>query len=491
MYPRLSFKRPIDIQLAVFLTCLFLSCHSSHKEDSLRAEPLNVLFISIDDLNDWLTPLGGHEQVKSPNIDRLVSEGMLFNNAHSAAPLCNPSRAALMTGVAPDRSGIYYNLHHWRESEVLKDALTIPQYFMKNGYYAAGAGKIFHNKWPDPKSWNDYWPGKTRHMPRDPRPARDNRLNRTREAGHFDWAPLAVKPDSMGDMKSVNWVVDQLQKEHDKPFFLACGIYRPHLPWYVPQEFFDLYPLEELTLPEVIEDDLKDLSDFAKGLAHGFGDPLDINTPDSSITGDHENILKRGVWKEAIRAYLASISFADYCLGELMKGLDNSRYKDNTVVVLWSDHGYHLGEKEHWRKETLWEEATRNLLFIRAPGITTQGSSTDWPVSLLDIYPTLVDICQLPEKKGLDGNSLIDLLKEPAMEWDRHVSTTYGYKNHAVRSRDYRFIRYRDGSEEFYDHTTDPHEWHNRIDSAKYREVIADLKESLPKINKTPVPFSQ
>jgi arylsulfatase A-like enzyme len=478
------------ILILICLWCFAAGCGNSKQVDSNTNRP-NVLFISIDDLNDWLSPLGGNPQVITPNFDQLANEGMLFTNAHCASSLCNPSRAAVMTGIIPSRSGIYYNLHHWRDSELLKDALTIPQYFQKHGYFAAGAGKIYHNKWPDPESWDEYWPDKINHMPRDPMPDTIRKLSNVKGAGHFGWAPLENDLSEMGDVQTVNWIKSQLKKEHDKPFFLACGIYKPHLPWYLPREFFEMYPIEDIQVPELNFNDLDDVPEFARGLAHGFGDIMDVNTLDRSIPSDHEMIQERDLWKEAYQGYLASISFADHCLGTLIEALKESGHYDHTIIILWSDHGYHMGEKEHWRKETLWEEATRSVLLIRAPGLTSKTSKSDWPVSLMDIYPTLLELCNLPEKQGLDGNSLVDLLEDPLMKWDKPVLITYGFRNHAIRSKNYRYIKYRDGSEELYDHSKDPNEWTNLADSPDYEDIREYLRGYMPAENKEPVPIRQ
>ncbi|MDX9880470.1 MAG: sulfatase [Prolixibacteraceae bacterium] len=471
------------------MAIIFWSCNSNRKNESEGGKPFNILFISIDDLNDWVSPLGGNVQVLTPNMDEFVKEGMLFKNAYCTSPLCNPSRVSIMTGVTPHKSGIYYNPQNMRKSEVLNSSLTIPQYFRNYGYYCAGAGKIFHNKWPDPVSWDNYWPGKKNHMPKDLKPENPN-ANGLFLPRSMDWAPLNVKCDSMGDMRSVNWILKQLDNTYDKPFFLACGIYRPHLPWYVPKEFFDLYPIEQIILPETINDDLSDVPDFAKILARGFGDPMDRSTQEMPIKTDHEIILENDAYKEAIQGYLASISFADHCLGILIKGLRESPYYNNTLVILWSDHGFHLGEKEKWCKETLWEEATRSLFFIRAPGITSGGSFTEWPVSLLDIYPTLIDLCSLPKKENLDGNSLVELLKNPSVKWDKPVLTTYGYKNHTIRSKEFRYIKYRDGSKELYNHINDSNEWYNLADQKEYLNVIEDFERLLPKEDMEPVPYT-
>jgi arylsulfatase A-like enzyme len=488
IYLKLIFLKKIRIHIIITSIVFFLSCQSNIKDREERRKPFNILFIVIDDLNDWVSPLGGNDQVITPNIDRLVKEGMLFKSAYCPSSLSNPSRVAIMTGVAPYKSGVYYNPQHFRTSEVLGNSLTIPQYLRKYGYYCAGAGKIFHNKWPDPVSWDEYWPGKKNHMPKDPMPEKSNLNGLSMKAG-FDWGPLNVNTEEMGDMQSVKWIIEQLNKTHDKPFFLACGIYRPHLPWYVPKEFYDLYPIEDVKIPKVLPNDLSDVPDFAKGLARGYGDIMDRSTIDRSIKGHNQILVENNHVKEAIQGYLASISFADYCLGKLIEGLKQSQYNANTMVILLSDNGFHLGEKEHWCKETLWEEATRTLFFMKVPGITTENSVTEWPVSLLDIYPTLIELCFLPKKDSLDGNSLVKLLKNPSKKWNKPVLTTYGYKNHTIRSKEFRYIKYRDGSQELYDLVKDPNEWFNLADRAEYSNIIKDFKRFIPKENEAPIPY--
>jgi arylsulfatase A-like enzyme len=428
----------------------------------------NVLFIAVDDLNDWVGCLGGHPDTKTPNIDRLAARGVLFTKAYCAAPVCNPSRASLMTGIRPSTSGVYENQQPMRESSVLKDAVTIPQHFMAHGYTATGGGKIYHGSFPDPASWQAYFPSQQQNQPSNPKPE-NTPANGFPKTGHFDWSPLDNPDSDMGDFKTVDWVSAELKKNHDKPFFLACGIYKPHLPWYVPQKYFDMFPPDKLTLPQVKDDDLDDVPKIGKWLA--------------LRSGDHKKILQHGAWRKAVQGYLASIAFADAQIGRVVDALDASPYAKNTVVVLWSDHGWSLGEKEHWRKFALWEETTRNVFTITAPGITTPGSRCDRVVSLLDVYPTLIDICGLSKRISLEGVSLMPLLKDPSAKWDRPAVTTYLRGNHSVRSERWRYIRYNDGGEELYDHSNDPHEWTNLANKPETSKIKTELAKWLPKVD--------
>lgn len=428
-----------------------------------------VLFMAIDDLNDWVGCLGGHPDVKTPNLDALAGRGVLFTNAHCAAPACNPSRAALMTGIRPSTSGIYENSQPWRKSPVLHDVVTIPQHFMAHGYKAMGSGKIYHGRFPDPPSWQEYWPSATKCKPDDPQ----RKEKAPGSKGHFDWGPVDVPNEEMGDWQVADWVIGQLEKKHDKPFFLGCGFFRPHLPWYVPRKYFDMYPLEKVTLPNVKEDDLDDVPAAGRKMALS--------------SGDHARVLQNHAWRQAVQGYLASISFTDECVGRVVKALDDSPHREDTILVLWSDHGWHLGEKLHWRKFALWEEATHNVLMVTAPGTTAAGGRCGAPVNLLDVYPTLIDLCGLEPKKELEGTSLLPLLKNPAAERNRPTLTTHGHNNHSVRSDRWRYIRYADGSEELYDHSVDEMEWTNLAGKPEYEEVKQDLRKWLPALNAEPV----
>ncbi len=426
---------------------------------AVSAQPKpNVLFIAVDDLNDWIGAYGGYPGVKTPHLDRLARNGELFTRAYCSAPACNPSRASLLTGIRPSSSGVYHNDQPWRPA--LPDGVTLPQYFTANGYEVEGIGKIFHDVYNDPASWPAYH--KVQKSPQPPGAPLKGK-------GHFDWGPVQAKDEDMGDYKNVDHAIAFLQRKRDKPFFLAVGFTRPHLPWYVPQQYFDQYPLNGIRLPEVTNNDLADVP--AAGVA--------IAKPG----GDHTFIKKSGQWKNAIQGYLASITFTDGQIGRLLDALEKSPYKGNTIIVLFGDHGWHLGEKEHWRKFALWEEAARVPFIVVAPGFTKAGSRTGRTVSLLDIYPTLADLCKLPAKKELEGKSLVPLLQNPAVVWERPAVTTHGRNNHAVRSERWRYIRYEDGSEELYDHDKDPQEWKNLAADAQYNNVKSDLAKWLPKVN--------
>jgi choline-sulfatase len=436
-------------------------------KNQLRDKP-NVLFIAIDDLNDWVGCLGGHPDVKTPNLDRLAARGVLFTNAHCPAPLCNASRAALMTGVRPSTSGVYLNSQPMRRSEVLRSAVTLPQHFMAAGYKAIGGGKIFHGGFPDPQSWEQYFPSKTKTKPDDPMPP-NTPLNGIPNARHFDWGPVDVDDDEMGDAKVAEWATQQLRKKHDRPLFLGVGFFRPHLPWYVPRKYFEMYPPEEVTLPNVNPNDLDDIPEVGRKIAN----------PEQ----DHKRVIEHKQWRKAVSAYLACISFTDAMVGRVIDALDNSLYAENTIVVLWSDHGWHLGEKLHWRKFALWEEATHNPMMIVAPGITKPNQKCARPVNLIDMYPTLIDLCDVAPHEGLEGISLLPLLKNPTAKWQRPSLTTFRWNNHSVRSERWRYIRYHDGSEELYDHDTDEMEWNNLARDSKYEHIKEELARWLPKVN--------
>jgi arylsulfatase A-like enzyme len=424
--------------------------------------PPNVLFIAIDDLNDWVGCLGKRPDVKTPNIDKLAKLGTLFTRAYCAAPACNPSRTALMCGLRPSTTGVYHNDQPWRP--VLKDAVTLSQYFMKHGYTAQGGGKIFHNAYNDAASWQ-HW----EKVGAFPHPAGKLPHNGIPNAGHFDWGPVDCDDQDMGDYKVAQWAADFLAKKHDKPFFLAPGFIRPHLPFYAPKKYFEMYPLDRVEVPKTIANDLEDVPPAGVAIA--------------KPNGDHRKVLEANQWKLAVQAYLACITFTDVMVGKVLDALEKSPHRNNTIVVLWSDHGWHLGEKQHWRKFALWEEATRVTFIVAAPGVTKAGTRCDRTVNLLDLYPTLVELCGLPRKDGLEGTSLVPLLRDPAAKWDRPSVTTHGKDNHAVRSEKYRYIRYADGSEELYDHDADPLEWKNLAKDPGLDAVRKELAAHLPKTN--------
>lgn len=416
----------------------------------------NVLFIAIDDLNDWIGPLGGYPGVKTPNLDRLAARATTFSQAYCPAPLCNPSRTGLLTGYYPTSSGIYKNHEDWRVA--LPEAVTLPELFKQNGYHTVGGGKIFH--WNDRTLWHEYFPSVV-----ESGPGADVQQDDDNSAGAMSWGAIDGPDEEMNDYRVTSWAADYLRQEHESPFFLACGIFRPHLPWNVPASYFEQYPLEEIVLPEVLPDDLDDVPAAGQFLA----DP----------GGFHAAILNSGNWAKAVQAYLACISFVDAQVGRLLDALDASPHADNTVIALWSDHGIHLGEKEHWHKSTLWEESGRAPLMIAAPGVTEGGSVCETPIDLVNTYPTLADLCGLPIASELDGVSLRPLLEDPEAAWDRPALTNFRDAN-AVRYGQWRYIRYGDGSEELYDHQADPNEWTNLAGDPACQAIKAQLAAMLP-----------
>ena len=468
---------PIQVCLVRFATLLAIgillaggrsSPVRGEEKSSVAKKRPNVLFIAIDDLNDWTGFLKGHPGAKTPNLDRLAQRGMTFSRAYCSAPACNPSRASLMCGIRPSTSGVYQNSQPWRP--VMKDAVTLTQHFMANGYEAVGCGKIFHGGFDDKASWHDYY-----HPKGDAQPEKKP-LNGIPNTAHFDWGPLDAPDEAMADYKIVDYGIEYLGKSHEKPFFLAVGLHKPHLPWYAPQKYFDAFPLSGIELPKVTDNDLADVPLPGVRMAR----------PD----GDHAKVLKHDQWKKAVQGYLATTSFCDAQIGRLLKAFENSPYAENTIVVLWGDHGWHLGEKEHWRKFALWEEATRVPLIISAPGKIAAGSVCERPVTLLDLYPTLAEYCGLPARSELEGASLVPLLKDPKAAWERPALTTHGKDNHALRSERWRYIRYADGTEELYDHQADPQEWTNLASQTEYASIKQELAAWLPKQNAENAPSS-
>ncbi len=438
----------------------------------IKAAPArrNVLFIAVDDLNDWIGCLGG--PAITPNIDRLAGQGVLFTNAHCAAPLCNPSRAAIMTGRRPSSSGVYENSQPYLTAPLLEGVTTLNHHFRNHGYWTATRGKIYHGtigSFADMKNWDDI-----AHLPGDYTLGGPKPLAGRAGQGNFDFGPTATEDGEMNDYRVASWAIGQLSRRRQQPLFLAAGIYRPHLPWYVPKQYFDLYPLAKIQPPIVREDDLDDIPAIGQKIARS--------------NNDHQRITRAEAWKQAIQAYLACISFADAMIGRILRGLETGPYANDMDVILWSDHGWHLGEKVHWRKFTLWERATRNVLMARFSGVTKPGGTCPRPVNLLDIYPTLTDLCGLPNPGGFDGQSLRRWLANPKAPKREPTLTTFGRNNHAVRSEDWRYIRYRDGSEELYDRRSDPHEWTNLANNPRHMARKADLAQWLPKSNAPDAP---
>ena len=421
----------------------------------------NVLLISIDDLNDWVGCMGGHPQAKTPNIDRVAKMGTLFNNAHCQSPVCNPSRASMMTGRYPHTSGVYFLSPDLKEAPVLKNLKTMPEVFVDHGYKTMAAGKIFHRG--DKRFFQEYLA--TGGF--GPRPQK--KISQPHGHPLWDWGIFPDDDNLMPDMKCAKWAVDQLSQKHDKPFFMGVGFYRPHVPMFATKKWFDMHPKDKIKLPAVRGDDLKDLSQYA----------IDLTNLEH-VSPTHEWVTGAGQWEHAVQSYLASVTFADHCLGLVLDALEKSAHSDNTIIALFSDHGFHLGEKERWAKRSLWEDGTRVPVVVVAPGHKA-AQKTNRPAELLDIFPTLLELAGLPKDETQEGQSLVPLMKNPNREWKHPAITSFGLGNYSIRSTNYRFIKYFDGSCELYDLRDDPHEWKNLIDNPKMKKVIQEHASFIPK----------
>lgn len=442
----------------------------------------NILFIVADDLNAWIGALGRHPQARTPNIDAMARRGALFVNAYCSAPYCNASRMGFFTGRLPSTLSLYHNEDYWGRAE---RPPTFVERLRAHGYATYGAGKVFHGvydyalagrngldaaPWCEKENRDHLW---DLYLPVGKEPLPLSRpLNRLFDFAdfesvpemyrHFDWGPVSYADEvNLPDTNVAQWICNLFKGQLPEPFFLAAGFYKPHLPWYAPQRFFDMHPTESVVLPLVRDDDLDDVPQIARDWALS--------------PRDHELITSRGVWKEAVRGYLACISYLDALVGEIMKALDASRYGRNTAVVLCGDNGFHLGEKLHWRKFALWEEATRVPL-IYVPSGGAQPIRILEPVSLIDIAPTLLDLAGAPADTSTDGCNLRPLLTaEGRPIRPRNVISTWGAGNHSIRTQRWRFTTYQNGGEELYDHAADPHEWTNLASLPEFAGVCKDL----------------
>lgn len=442
----------------------------------------NVLFISVDDMNDWVGCLG-HPSIRTPNIDKLAARGVLFSNAHCAAPLCNPSRTALLTGLRPSTSGVYDNEQYWRPT--MPDVDTIPMYFRKHGYHVAGAGKVFHHvagfnppdqwdefqlqEFDDPWYRRDEWYPWNKKVPAPP----GHPFNGLRNfQGEFDWGVLSKPEAEYGDQRAVDFGEKFFGRRLDKPFFLAVGLWHPHIPMFAPQSYFDLY--KDARIPDAPPDDLDDVPAVGRRFA-------------AFRRQEHERIVGEKKWKDAVQAYMACITFADAMIGRLIAALDASPHARNTAIVFWSDNGWHLGEKQHWHKSTLWQRSTHVPLIFAGAGVQQPGVARRQPVSLLDLYPTLTGLCGLPANRRNEGASLVPLLRDAKARRPPAVCT-YLRNNHAVRDERWRYIRYEDGGEELYDTVADPNEYRNLAGDPKLTKVKHDLARWMPAKNAESVP---
>ncbi len=420
----------------------------------------NVLFIAIDDLNHWVGHLGRNPQAKTPNIDRLAAMGTSFTNAHCAVPSCEPSRCAIMGGRRPWTSGCYLNGHQWQEIQPVGQGLSAQ--FLQAGYYVAGSGKIYHSMKYFPGEWSEYMPkeGLSNNGPRV----------QSYDGYLVDKKHPQLKDQDIIDWHSVDYCIERIngsKGDADKPFFLACGLYKPHLAFVAPRKYYADFPLNSIKLPPHRKDDLKDIPNAGVRMANPGG--------------DHRKFLKSGRWKAAIQSYLATIAYTDMNVGRLLDALDSSPKKDNTIIVLWSDHGWSLGEKQHWRKFALWEETTRTPYIWVVPGLTKAGTRSSRAVDLMSLYPTLCELADIERPKHVEGHSIVPLLKDPNHPWEHPAISTHGKGNHAVRTETHRYIRYANGDEELYHNQDDPYEWTNLAKDKKYDQLKQQLARHLPR----------
>lgn len=531
-------RRLVSLRLVASFTIAVLALLRPGVAAAADPRP-NFLFIAIDDLKPLLGHLGEEpdnflseiypaaaeraavRRVLSPNMDRLAAQGIGFRRAYCPAPLCNPSRTATLTGIAPHHSGVYANQEQFRQSvrPFLRDAVTLPQNLRQQGYYTAGTGKIFHTgsvqtdasgtilkDWPDSaRSWDVWVNGTADGADRGrttPSPwSLDDNLFRfgvtstaTTAMDDYVKADLIARVLERGSV-TVN---DSKVKETktialpaDRPWFLACGIFRPHLPFVVPQEFLDLFPADDIRIDRAFYDrTVADTRDLAPGGLRFTEGPRDDGEPGK---GRFSDMLRQGkarekdgdlkAWREMVRHYLASVAFADRCVGRLLDALDHSAHAANTVVVLWSDHGWDLGTKFRAGKVALWESTTRCVLIIRDPQTPAarRGTPSLARVSLQDLYPTIAARAGVSKPAYVAGRDLTPLLRDPTLAWDETPLTTQGARNHALRDAGYRYIRYADDAKnaELYDEQADPREFTNRIADPKLRPVRDALDTQL------------
>ncbi len=445
------------------------------------AHPLakpNVLFIVIDDLNDWVGCLDGHPQARTPNIDRLGKRGTLFVNAHCQGPICGPSRASLLSGYYPHVTGVYQQPagKAMEQDKTFFHGQMVSHRFADHGYRTLAVGKITHG-YPAKLAFDSYG---SKFDGSGPKPSGGRRFNYHLPdvpwtGTQTDWGAFPEKDDDMSDHKSADWAVERLAGESKEPFFLAVGFIRPHVPFYVPQKWFDLFPLDDVILPPVRNDDLLDVPEISRRIHELPKYP--------SLAFLQRNDNKQ--FRKCVQAYLACVAFVDHQVGRVLDALDKGPHGGDTVVVLFSDHGYHLGEKDRVSKHSLWEESVRvPLVVVPAKSQGKQfgkvGQLCLKPVGLIDLYPTMLEMCGLPAKKSNQGDSLVPLLRNPSADWRFATLTTYARGNHSLRSERHRYLRFEDGSEELYDHAADPNEWINLAARPKYAKLLKQFRRELP-----------
>lgn len=457
----MSFRREYRTVQAIAIVAVAL--HLTSVAQAASARP-NVLMICIDDLNDWTGFLGGHPDVVTPHMDALAKRGRNFTNAHCAVPVCSASRVSVMSGVAPTTHGSYELGPRYEELPALNDVPTIQRYFKDHGYLTLSGGKVLHHDFGGRLAGAIDRPLGRQRSPRPKQP-----MNRPAHwSGAWDWGRYPTTDAEMADVQLAEKAAEALNDEFAQPFFMSVGFFRPHVPLFVPSKWFELYDEDTLTLPLIPTSDIDDLP------------PNFLGINEYAVAPTHAEVIQYDKRRSLTQAYLASISSVDHCVGTVLEGLKSSPHAENTIIVLWSDHGFHLGEKQHWAKRTLWEESTRVPLLFAGPGIEPEANCQE-PVSLLDIYPTLVELCELPPNSHLEGLSVVAQLVDPTTPRERPAITSSYFGNHSVRSRDWHLISYQDGAVELYDHRTDSDEYRNVADDPASRAIRDELERWLPK----------
>ena len=433
----------------------------------------NILLIIADDLNDWIGPMKGHPQAKTPNLDKLAARGLTFNNAYITAPICNPSRASFLTGRRPYTTGIYNNQQPAMPHVPAR--VPVHDYLRDHNYASFAVGKIYHYRAYRKEHWDEVVWFADDTLPnhvanRRPGPFGYRMFTEDEPTEPFNEKRAETE---LVDAKGAAWAIEKLNQAHTKPFFLAYGVHRPHTPFDVPKKYFDMHPLDSVELPRVRESDLADVPE--PGVK--FANPK----------GAHANVIRNNVWKDRVRAYLACVSYMDAQVGRVLDALDKSAHRDNTIIIFVSDHGWHLGEKEHWAKQALWRQATRVPYIWVAPGVTKPGTKSNRAVDTLSLYPTLCELAGAPIPKHVEGVSIKPLLTNPGADWKQPAITTHLKGNHAITRDQWRYIRYADGSEELYDQKNDPNEWTNLAAKADMVAIKKELAAYIPKTEAEPV----
>jgi arylsulfatase A-like enzyme len=458
------------------------------------SRPPNILFVVFDDLNDWTTPTKGHPQAQTPSLQSIAERGVNFTNAHVQAPLCNPSRASFLASLRPSTTGIYSLSPSVRTALTnypdLKEHQLMPAYFASHGYHTVTMGKVFHTLEPQyrPQEFETWVGGRGDGGGREGRgaaaagqtsvgrAAARPRVARGDQGGTLvDWGPYPDRDEDTGDYRVADAAIAQLKDmPRDKPFFMAVGFSMPHVPIYAPAKWFERLPLDKVQLPPIQHGDRKDTPAFSWYLHWAL--------PEQRLSWLEKFDEEKGI----VRAYLAGTTFVDAQFGRILEALKANGFDENTIIVAFGDHGYHLGEKEISGKNTLWERSTHVPLVIAGPGVPRRTVSD--PAELLDLYPTLVELARLPAKSGLEGQSLVSQMR--GARRTTPAITTANQGNHGIRTNDWRYIRYADGSEELYDVRKDPNEWTNLAGQPQYRATIAGLAKWLPKVDRPAVPGS-